>query len=536
MKKILIQHNSPYSSRGSEPIPSSYQTKVLTFQELKSWVKSARVLIHLFRYREVVLQTYDLRLIGKPFLLALVTKLLSRGKCFWEDTRNVKVEVTFVRLLSLLNQLFVEFCKKPKFLKQLKRKITLLDSYEKNDCTLDLSKNPLYLRTDFCFGLQSGGSVTHIAGVFNNLKYFCKPPIFFSTDTIPTLETDIDPILVKPGNTFWNFSELPPFEYNNVFVRGVLELQHENQPAFVYQRYSLNNFSGLEIARHFGVPFVLEFNGSEIWVNRNWGSPLKYESLTQKIEDLNFKMAHLIVVISKPLKNELVRKGIESERILVNPNGVNPDLYSPKIDGSSVRNQYGFQKNQVVLGFIGTFGKWHGAEVLAEAFLKLLKKHPELKSRIRLMMIGDGITMPEVKKKLEKLVNEVVLTGTIPQALGPSHLAACDILVSPHVPNKDGSAFFGSPTKLFEYMAMGKGIVASNLDQIGEVLEHDKTAWLVEPGSSDQLMEGIKVLIDKETKRKKLGQKAREKAVSDFSWHIHTKKIINKLKELTNHP
>ena len=57
----------------------------------------------------------------------------------------------------------------------------------------------------------------------------------------------------------------------------------------------------------------------------------------------------------------------------------------------------------------------------------------------------------------------------------PSLLDACDILVSPHVPLDAGAEFFGSPTKLFEYMAMGKGIVASRLGQIGEVLQHEKS-------------------------------------------------------------
>ena len=51
-------------------------------------------------------------------------------------------------------------------------------------------------------------------------------------------------------------------------------------------------------------------------------------------------------------------------------------------------------------------------------------------------------------------------------------LAACDVLASPHMGNPDGTRFFGSPTKLFEYMAMGRAIVASDLEQIGEVLEH----------------------------------------------------------------
>jgi glycosyltransferase involved in cell wall biosynthesis len=108
-------------------------------------------------------------------------------------------------------------------------------------------------------------------------------------------------------------------------------------------------------------------------------------------------------------------------------------------------------------------------------------------------------------------------------------MAACDILVSPHVPNPDGTPFFGSPTKLFEYMAMGKGIVASDLDQIGEVLEHDRTAWLVKPGDVNSLMHGLKVLIDSPELRERLGETARKKAIAKHTWKEHTQKIIEKL-------
>jgi glycosyltransferase involved in cell wall biosynthesis len=69
-------------------------------------------------------------------------------------------------------------------------------------------------------------------------------------------------------------------------------------------------------------------------------------------------------------------------------------------------------------------------------------------------------------------------------------LDACDILVSPHIPLADGSDFFGSPTKIFEYMAMGKGIVASRLGQIGEVRGMMRRA-LVEPGNVPELARAI---------------------------------------------
>src|SRR5262249_23717590 len=149
---------------------------------------------------------------------------------------------------------------------------------------------------------------------------------------------------------------------------------------------------------------------------------------------------------------------------------------------------------------------WHGAEVLARAFAKLIADD-SMRARVRLLMIGDGARMSAVRKILAEAgaLGSVVFTGLVPQERGPEYLAACDLLASPHVPNPDGSPFFGSPTKLFEYMAMGKGIVASNLDQIGEVLEHGRTAWLVPPGDVDGLAAGLARLVDDAGLRDALG-------------------------------
>jgi glycosyltransferase involved in cell wall biosynthesis len=243
-------------------------------------------------------------------------------------------------------------------------------------------------------------------------------------------------------------------------------------------------------------------------------------------------VADLVIVVSKAIKDELVSQGIDSKKILINPNGVDPDRYRPDVDGTAVRRRYGLE-GKTVLGFIGTFGRWHGAEVLAEAFGELLRAHPQHRDSVCLLMIGDGVMMPEVKRRLAQSGAEraTILTGLIPQEQGPEHLAACDILVSPHVPNPDGTPFFGSPTKLFEYMAMGKGIVASDLDQIGEVLSHDMTALLVKPADVKSLCEGMIVLIEDQSRRDRLGANARKDAVSRFTWEAHTKRTIDKLIE-----
>jgi glycosyltransferase involved in cell wall biosynthesis len=304
-------------------------------------------------------------------------------------------------------------------------------------------------------------------------------------------------------------------------------------PTFIYQRYSLGNYAGVCLKQKYNVPYICEYNGSELWVARHWGrGKLFHQKLLNRIELLNLQAADVVVVVSQPLKDELVARGIEADKILVNPNGVDSECYSPSVDGSVVRSEYDLN-GKIVIGFIGTFGKWHGAEVLAEAFGQLLQEFPAYRDHVRLFLIGDGLTMSLVKEQLTKcdVMDACILTGMVPQEKGPAYLAGCDILASPHVPNPDGTPFFGSPTKLFEYMAMGKGIVASDLEQIGEVLKHNQTAWMVKPGDVQSLKLGLKMLIDDGQRRETLGEAARREVVAKYTWTEHTRKIIDKLKE-----
>jgi glycosyltransferase involved in cell wall biosynthesis len=149
-------------------------------------------------------------------------------------------------------------------------------------------------------------------------------------------------------------------------------------------------------------------------------------------------------------------------------------------------------------------------------------------------MIGDGARVSNVRGILADggALDACVFTGLVPQEEGPAYLAACDVLSSPHVPNTDGTPFFGSPTKLFEYMAMGKGIVASHLEQIGEVLEHGRTAWLVPPGDADALADGLRRLIDDPDLRAALGGAARHEVVARYTWREHTRRTIERMQEV----
>lgn len=495
-------------------------------------LKDGAFLKHLFRYKEATLAVHRAEVSSRPLASALLLRVISRGRCFVVDDEDRQHRITFSQLMKLGWKFGRDIVQKRSFLRRFEHEVETLLQTPIVSRKLDLSGIPIYLRTDLTFGLKSGGSIGHIAGVLNNLDQFVNVPLFLTTDFIPTVRDDIPTQEIIPNTDFLDFAELPTMAFNDRFEQAARQAIGDQKVAFFYQRYSINNYCGARLANDYRVPFVLEYNGSEIWASRYWGSGvMRYESLTERAELLSLNAADVIVVVSEPLKDKLIERGIDGEKVLINPNGVNPDRYSPDIDGSEIRVKYDLD-GKIVLGFIGTFGAWHGAEVLAEAYGQFLERYPEYRETVRLLMIGDGIKMGEVKAALERhhVGEACILTGLVPQTEGAKYLAACDILMSPHVPNPDGTRFFGSPTKLFEYMAMGKGIVASDLDQIGEILEHDVTAWMVEPANIEQLIDGMKCLIDDPERRERLGKAARVEVVANYTWREHTRKIVEKLK------
>lgn len=392
----------------------------------------------------------------------------------------------------------------------------------------------LYLRTAHWFNLRSGGSVAHVRGVISSLRELGVPVEIVSTDHLAGVPEDGAFHRCSPDYGLGrNLKHMPELRYNRQIVRFVESRWDSMGPGFLYERLGLGSWAGAYLRKRHRVPLVLEYNGSEIWIARNWGAgrpPLA--RLLRRVEDVSLAAADLIVAVSEPLRGELEARGVDAGKVLVNPNGVDAGEYTPELDGAAARRRLGFG-DELVVGFIGTFGPWHGAEVLADAFGLLLEQFPAYRGRVRLLLIGDGGRMSTVRANLERhrIGDEAVLTGLVPQEEGPGLLAACDILVSPHVPNPDGTRFFGSPTKLFEYMAMGKPIVASALDQIGEILEHDGTAWLVAPGDAGALARGIRVLIEDPGRRERLGVAARSAAVSRHTWTAHTGRILEALAE-----
>lgn len=383
-------------------------------------------------------------------------------------------------------------------------------------------KRLAFLRTNFWFGLKVGGSVSHIKGFTDAIQSLGNEIHFLSSDKLENIIARTD--IIQKGNFFSHSAKTAKLAYNLAFYTKAKKILKESLPAFLYHRHDELTFSNVLLARSLNIPLILEFNSSEVWKKKHWGRNKNTWFLKQCEEIALLGANHIFTVSDVNKRNLMDWYHIPSDKITVNPNGVDPKVFYPDEEsGKRIRKEYGIQEN-IVVGFVGTFGIWHGVDVLASVMIDIIRKNP----KIHFFWVGDGIYKKSVIDNIEKyqLKDNVTLTGKVAHAEIPAYLNACDILVSPHTPQVDGAEFFGSPTKLFEYMAVGKGIVASNLGQIGQVLDHMKDAILVEPGNKNELAKKILKLSNDAPLQRFLGNNARLKAIECYSWETNAKRTL----------
>jgi|CXWL01.1.fsa_nt_gi glycosyltransferase involved in cell wall biosynthesis len=407
----------------------------------------------------------------------------------------------------------------------------------------------LYLKSNLMLGTQAGGSVGHVAGIANELFRRDNRMVLMALEFPATVDPNVQFSSIAPLRYYGIPSESNHLRFNRHCIKaGMQELRTERFD-FIYQRLTIANFAGVMLSRKFRVPLILEYNGSEVWVASNWGLKLAWEKLASRIEEVCFRHAYRIVVVSEVLADELKARGVPEDRIVFYPNCIDPVVFDPDRyvnDRNRIREELGIGDREIVCTFLGTFGAWHGADVLAEAINRYRQDRTGFDGpRLRFLMVGDGLLAGQCREMLADAVDseDVIFTGIVAQAKAPAYLAASDIFVSPHVRPADGSRFFGSPTKLFEYMAMGKPIIASALEQIAAVLAPschiaeaerpsgppaEALALLTQPGSEDELLRALKLLGRNPVWQSAMGERAREKALKLFTWQTHVDCILQR--------
>jgi glycosyltransferase involved in cell wall biosynthesis/ubiquinone/menaquinone biosynthesis C-methylase UbiE len=398
----------------------------------------------------------------------------------------------------------------------------------------------LYLRTDFWVHITSGGSYGHTCYVAKELAALTRtfacmlPQRYELLDTLGVPQVLMD----APPHVGNEDAMVSASDHYYPLVKTACQLL---QPAFIYERLCLGNWVAARVSRELQIPYIVEYNGSEIAMQRGFNNTAPfYEDVYLKAEEFAFRQATAISVISTHVREDLVSRGIDAGKILVNPNGADLDSYAPatSTEKAGLRRALGFGEHDCVVGFTGTFGWWHGIDVLASAIPRICAEAPSVK----FLLIGDGTHKPQLDVEVERhgLDERVKRVGRVTQAEGARLLKACDIFVSPHNSHMVDGKFFGSPTKVFEYMAIGGGIVASDLEQIGEVLSPAlrpadleqsavtvtaQRSVLCTPGSIDEFVAAVVGLARRPDLISALGRNARQAVADHYSWRRHVGRL-----------
>ena len=418
---------------------------------------------------------------------------------------------------------------------------------ERPSPTAKLDGRGVYLRTDYWAPILSGGSYGHTVYQGKALAATTRDFLFILANRFPLLDQlGHEQLTVRPNIA--SGSELAILDANDYYEVALRPLFEYLKPAFIYERACLGNFVGALLSRELNIPYFVEYNGSEISMKRSFdSSPYQYEEQFIQIERFTFAQATAISVVSQVVKDGLVERGVPAEKILVNWNAVDLEAYKRPDDmtRAALRAELGFREDHHVVCFTGTFGGWHGIDVLAPAMAEICRRNP----KIRFLLIGDGHFKKVVhevvaKHKLHEKVSDV---GRVEQAEGARLMGAADTFVAPHSSHMVDSKFFGSPTKLFEYMGFGAGIIASDLEQMGEVvspalridasrpakaLVTNERGILCTPGDLNSFVEAVCWLADNPEIGKALGENALSAARDHYTWDRHVDKFWKFVHEL----
>lgn len=285
----------------------------------------------------------------------------------------------------------------------------------------------------------------------------------------------------------------------------------------VFERYAIFAVVGACLARTKKIPLILEINYTAMSPLVRQRSML-LKPLARIVDRWVFSTASLLTPVSSNLKTELMQfYGVPEHKILVLPNAADPKQFLLNASQKT-------ESTEQIIGFVGGFYPWHGLSLLLDAYSEIAPQFP----KARIMLIGDGPEIDNVKNKIATLglSDRVQFVGRVAHDELPLLMAQFYIGVMPD------SNDYGSPMKIFEYMALGIPVVAPDYGPIRDVIEDGKQGLIFQRKNQHSLAASLKKILSVPLLAQQMGKAGRNSIEQEHNWDANVAKLIKKVPQL----
>lgn len=279
------------------------------------------------------------------------------------------------------------------------------------------------------------------------------------------------------------------------------------RPDIVHTHKYKDSLIGTLVARGVGIPHVVRVVHGlpEPFKGLRNAKMVGYTAADRVITDW---LVDRVVAVSWDIE-KVLKRIYDSKRVLCIHNGIDVEAVRVTIQREAMRKKWQIAEDAMVIGTVGRLVPVKGHAILLEA-TSILRA---AKQNVTLVVVGDGLLRSELEGTAQRLgmENAVIFAGHQDQAY--DFLNMMDIFVLP-------SLYEGIPMVLLEALALRRPVVATGVGGIPEVIAHDRSGKLVNPGDPDELAVALKELIEMPEKAKALGVEGRRQVEQEFSAHM----------------
>lgn len=277
-------------------------------------------------------------------------------------------------------------------------------------------------------------------------------------------------------------------------IAGMVRLFRREKVDVVNSHSGKDSWVGSMAAKIAGVPLLLRTRHISVPVRRGW-------------YNLIYRWPDGYVTTGEMIREHLIGVGIEPDRVVSIPTGVDMARFSPDVSGDPVRAEFGVGRVEPLVSMIGVLRSWKRHDVFLEA-VRLLR---EGGLPLRALIVGEGPQRERIVGEIagKNLAGAVGMTGYRRDV--PAIIAASDAVVLP------SDRFEGVPQVILQSLAMGRPVVASPIGGIPEVVRHEETGLLIPAGNAPAFAEAIGRLLADPSLRERLGAAGRELVLSRYS-------------------